>query len=35
MRKSKYSEEPIIGFLRQADAGLPVAEICIRPANPS
>lgn len=28
MRKSKSSEEQNIGFLRQADAGLPVAEIC-------
>lgn len=28
MRKSKYTEEQIIGFLKQADAGLSVAEIC-------
>ena len=28
MRKSKYSEEQIIGFLKQAEAGLAVAEIC-------
>jgi putative transposase len=28
MRKSKYSEEQIIGFLRQVDAGMPAAEIC-------
>lgn len=28
MRKSKYSEEQIIGFLKQAEAGIPVAEIC-------
>ena len=28
MRKSKYSEEQIIGFLRQAEAGMAVAEIC-------
>ena len=27
MRTSKYSEEQIIGFLRQAEAGLPVKEI--------
>jgi putative transposase len=28
MRKSKYSEEQIIGFLKQAEAGIGVAEIC-------
>ncbi len=28
MRKSKYSEEQIIGFLKQAEAGISVAEIC-------
>lgn len=28
MRESKYSEEQIIGLLRQAKAGLPVKELC-------
>jgi putative transposase len=28
MRKSKYTEELIIGFLKQAEAGLAVAENC-------
>ena len=28
MRKSKYSEEQIIGFLKQAEAGMPVKELC-------
>ena len=27
MRISKYSEEQIIGFLRQAEAGMPIKEI--------
>ncbi len=28
MRKSRYSEEQIIGFLKQADAGMPIKELC-------
>ena len=28
MRKSKYTEEQIIGFLKQAEAGMAVADIC-------
>ena len=28
MRTSKYSEEQIIGFLRQAEAGMPIKELC-------
>ena len=28
MRKSKYTEEQIIGFLTQTEAGLAVAAIC-------
>ena len=27
LRTSKYSEEPIIGFLRQAEAGMPIKEV--------
>ena len=28
MRKSKYSEEQIVGFLNRATAGLPVKDLC-------
>ena len=28
MRKSRYSEEQIIGFLKQAEAGIAVADVC-------
>ena len=28
--KKRYTEEQIIGFLREADAGLPVKELCRR-----
>jgi putative transposase len=28
--KRRYSEEQIIGFLREADAGLPVKDLCRR-----
>jgi putative transposase len=30
MRKSRFSEEQIIGVLKEHQAGLPVAEICRR-----
>jgi putative transposase len=33
MRKSKFSEEQIIGVLKEHQAGLPVAEICRRPGS--
>lgn len=28
MKKSRYSEEQIIGFLKQAEAGIPIQELC-------
>ncbi len=28
MRKSKFTEQQIIGFLKQAEAGMAVAEVC-------
>ena len=28
MKKSRYSEEQIIGYIKQADAGMPIKELC-------
>jgi putative transposase len=28
MKKSRYSEQQIIGFFKQAEAGLPIKELC-------
>ena len=28
MKKSRFSDEQIIGFLKQAEGGMPVKELC-------
>ena len=28
MKKSRYTEEQIIGFLKQAEGGMPIKELC-------
>jgi putative transposase len=28
MKKSRFTDEQIIGFLKQADAGMPIKELC-------
>lgn len=28
MKKSRFTEEQIIGFIKQVEAGIPVKEVC-------
>ena len=28
MKKSRFSEDQIIGFLKQAEAGMPIKDLC-------